>query len=75
MNTINQPHGFAHQGTRVGIMPAKSYQQQKAAGVAMAVKRGKKKAKPGTPSAKMAQMPESSLRHFAKGKKKPKEHP
>jgi hypothetical protein len=55
-------------------MPAMSEAQRKAAGAALATKRGGKKPKKGTPSAKMAKgMDESQLAEFAKkpkGKKK-----
>lgn len=54
-------------------MPAKSQNQQTAAQIALAMQRGEAKAKPGSPSAKMAaSMGPEKLRHFAKGKKKKK---
>ena len=47
-------------------MPAQSAKQQKAAGIALAVKRGEAKAKPGSPSAQMAKsMTEKQTREFA----------
>lgn len=54
-------------------MPAKSEKQRKAMGAALAVKRGKGKAKKGSPSAKMAKsMSEKQLVDFAKKPKKGK---
>jgi hypothetical protein len=51
-------------------MPAESKKQQQAAGIALAVKRGEQKAKPGSPSAEMAKsMSEKQLKEFAKSKK------
>ena len=48
------------------IMPAKSSAQQKAAGIALAIKRGEAKAKPGTASAEMAKsMTAKQAREFA----------
>jgi hypothetical protein len=46
-------------------MPAESKKQRRAAGMAKAIQAGKMKAKPGTPSAKMAQMPPAALNEFA----------
>ena len=47
-------------------MPAVSAKQQKAAGIALAVKRGHAKAKPGTASAEMAKsMTAKQAREFA----------
>jgi len=49
-------------------MPAESEKQRKAAGAALAVKRGRGKKKPGEPSENMAQMPEKDLEDFASKK-------
>jgi hypothetical protein len=47
-------------------MPAKSSAQQKAAGIALAAKRGQTKLKPGSPSAQMAKgMSQKELTKFA----------
>ena len=47
-------------------MPAQSSKQQKAAGIALAIKRGEAKAKPGTPSAEMAKsMTQKQAKEFA----------
>ena len=52
-------------------MPAKSHDQEVAARIAKAVKAGKVKAKPGTPSDKMAKsMTKKQLGHFSHRKKK-----
>jgi len=52
-------------------MPAKSKAQQQAAGIALAVKRGKLPAsKLKGASKQMAKMNEKSLRHFAETKRK-----
>lgn len=48
------------------MSPSISRKQQVAALIAEKVKAGKSPAKPGTPSAKMAQMPKKSLDDFAK---------
>jgi hypothetical protein len=48
-------------------MPAKSEKQATAARIAMAVKKGKVKAKPGSASEKMAKgMTKKQLKHFTK---------
>lgn len=49
-------------------MPARSKEQRTAANIAMAIKKGKVKAQPGTPSAQMAKMPAKSLEKFTTGK-------
>ncbi len=52
-------------------MPSKTERQRKAAGAALAIKRGKGKGKKGGAARGMAQsMTEKQLREFAKGKKK-----
>ena len=54
-------------------MPAKSRDQEVAARIAKAIKAGRVKAKPGSPSAKMARsMSSKQLGHFTKKKKKKK---
>ena len=55
-------------------MPAMSDAQRAAAHIAQDVKAGKRKAKPGSPSAKMAKMSSSSLEHFADTKGKLPKH-
>ena len=55
-------------------MPAVSDSQRAAAHIAQDVKAGKRKAKPGSPSAKMAKMPPDSLEHFAGTKGKLPKH-
>jgi len=48
-------------------MPGKSKAQRQAAGIALAVKRGEQKAKPGSPSAEMAKsMSEKQIKDFTK---------
>jgi hypothetical protein len=52
-------------------MPKKSKAQGRAAGIALAIKRGEMKGKPGSPPAEMAKsMSEEQLRDFAKGPEK-----
>jgi hypothetical protein len=52
-------------------MPAKSSAQQKAAGIALAIKRGQAKAQKGTPSAQMAKsMSQKQIKEFATKRKK-----
>ena len=52
-------------------MPAKSSAQRKAAGAALAIKRGEAKPQKGTPSAEMAKsMTEEQISDFARKKKK-----
>ena len=47
-------------------MPATSKAQRQAAGIALAIKRGEAKAKPGTPSAEMAKsMMQKQAKEFA----------
>jgi len=54
-------------------MPAKSEKQATAARIALAVKQGKTKAKPGSPSAKMAKnMSEKEIHHFTHESKLPR---
>lgn len=49
-------------------MPATSEKQRRAAYAAMNVKQGKGSAQPGSPAAKMAQMPVKSLQEFTRMK-------
>jgi hypothetical protein len=51
-------------------MPSVSKAQQQAAGIAKAIQKGERKAKPGTPSAEMAKMSGKDLDKFAKTKTK-----
>ena len=51
-------------------MPATSKKQRRAAGMAMAIKRGEMEGMPGSPAMEMSEMEEESLEHFAKTKEK-----
>ena len=52
------------------MSPAVSKSQRKAMGMAKAIQEGKMEAKPGSASAKMAEMDPESLEHYAKTKEK-----